>query len=64
MRSAIARRIVGHLTPTRPPGSDLSVPVPPRYDPAELHGIIPQDVRQPYDVREVIARIVDGSRTR
>jgi 3-methylcrotonyl-CoA carboxylase beta subunit len=57
----LARRIIGHLAPTRPPGSDLSVPVPPRYDPAELHGIIPQDVRQPYDVREVIARIVDGS---
>jgi 3-methylcrotonyl-CoA carboxylase beta subunit len=35
---------------------------PPRYDPAELYGVVPTDVRQPYDVREVVARIVDGSR--
>ena len=34
----------------------------PRYDPQELYGIIPADTRKPYDVREVIARIVDGSR--
>src|SRR3982750_3220973 len=34
---------------------------PPKYDPAELYGIIPEDVRAPYDVHEVIARIVDGS---
>ncbi|MEN0075962.1 MAG: carboxyl transferase domain-containing protein, partial [Paracraurococcus sp.] len=57
----LARRIVAHLAATRPGGTDLAAPVPPRHDPAELHGIIPQDVRQPYDVREVIARIVDGS---
>jgi 3-methylcrotonyl-CoA carboxylase beta subunit len=36
-------------------------PRPPRYDADELYGIIPDDVRTPYDVREVIARIVDGS---
>jgi 3-methylcrotonyl-CoA carboxylase beta subunit len=36
-------------------------PVPPRFDPEELYGIIPDDVRTPYDVHEVIARIVDGS---
>jgi 3-methylcrotonyl-CoA carboxylase beta subunit len=57
----LARRIVGRLNRRKPVGLDLAAPVPPRYDPAELHGIIPQDVRQPYDVREVIARIVDGS---
>ncbi len=34
---------------------------PPAYDPEELYGIVPTDVRAPYDVREVIARIVDGS---
>ena len=34
----------------------------PLYDPAELYGIIPQDTRKPYDVREIIARLVDGSR--
>lgn len=36
-------------------------PRPPRYDPQELYGIIPNDVRAPYDVHEVIARLVDGS---
>jgi len=54
----LARRIVSHL-PAQPAGA--ADPAPPRFDPAELHGIIPQDVRQPYDVREVIARIVDNS---
>ncbi|UVO54425.1 carboxyl transferase domain-containing protein [Sphingomonas sp. SUN039] len=39
----------------------LREPKPPRYDPEELYGIIPDDVRAPYDVREVIARIVDAS---
>jgi 3-methylcrotonyl-CoA carboxylase beta subunit len=39
----------------------LRQPVPPRYDPAELYGVVPADIRAPYDVREVIARIVDGS---
>ena len=34
---------------------------PPKYDPTELYGVIPQDVRAPYDVHEVIARLVDGS---
>jgi 3-methylcrotonyl-CoA carboxylase beta subunit len=57
----IARRIVGRLNGRKATTLDLAAPVPPRYDPAELHGIIPQDVRQPYDVRDVIARIVDGS---
>ncbi len=49
-------------------GSDgklVTVPIlpsrPPKYDPQELYGIIPEDVRAPYDVHEVIARIVDGS---
>jgi len=40
---------------------DLAEPVPPKFDAAELYGIVPNDVRAPYDVREVIARIVDGS---
>ncbi|WP_043339676.1 carboxyl transferase domain-containing protein [Belnapia moabensis] len=57
----LARRIVGRLNRWKSSSLGLSAPVPPRYDPAELHGIVPQDVRQPYDVREVIARIVDGS---
>jgi 3-methylcrotonyl-CoA carboxylase beta subunit len=43
-------------------GPDIAEgPRPPKYDAEELYGIIPDDVRAPYDVREVIARIVDGS---
>ncbi len=57
----LARRIIGNLNRVKPAALALRTPVPPRHDPAELHGIIPQDVRQPYEVREVIARIVDGS---
>jgi 3-methylcrotonyl-CoA carboxylase beta subunit len=41
---------------------DCLPPEDPLYDPAEIAGIIPADTRQPYDIREVIARIVDGSR--
>ena len=57
----IARRIVATLNTTKNPGVALQAPKPPRYDPAELYGIIPADRRRPYDVREVIARIVDDS---
>ncbi len=41
---------------------DMRDPEPPKYDAHELYGLVPQDVRAPYDVREVIARLVDGSR--
>ncbi|RDE06894.1 carboxyl transferase domain-containing protein [Sphingomonas aracearum] len=57
----IVRDIVSTLPPQRAPGVNLRTPVPPRYDAAELYGLIPQDVRAPYDVHEVIARLVDGS---
>ena len=57
----IARRIVGNLNASKPARPDLHTPVDPAYDPAELYGVVPQDLRQPYDVREVIARTVDGS---
>jgi 3-methylcrotonyl-CoA carboxylase beta subunit len=57
----IVRQIVGHLG-SRPAAALLpDAPRPPAYDPAELYGIIPPDVRAPYEVREVIARLVDGS---
>ncbi|CAA7619628.1 Acetyl-CoA carboxylase and carboxyltransferase component [Magnetospirillum sp. LM-5] len=59
---AIARRIVGTLNRSKPVGLDVVAPEEPRYDPKELYGIIPADPRKPYDVREVIARLVDGSR--
>ncbi len=57
----MARRIVADLNWERQGRLDLAEPCEPLYDPAELDGIIPVDPRQPYDVREVIARIVDGS---
>ena len=59
---SIARRVVGNLNWKKPLSLDLATPEDPLYDPAELMGIIPADPRKPYDVREVIARVVDGSR--
>ncbi len=57
----IARRIVGTFRSDKHPTSSPDAPRPPLLDPAELGGIVPADYREPYDVREVIARIVDGS---
>jgi len=59
---ALVRRIVGNLNIVKRPGVDIQAPEAPRYDPEEIYGIMPADTRKPYDVREVIARIVDGSR--
>jgi 3-methylcrotonyl-CoA carboxylase beta subunit len=56
----IVRDIVATLQPPSP-ATNRAEPRPPKYDPGELYGIVPQDVRAPYDVHEVIARIVDGS---
>jgi len=58
----IARRIVANLNRPKSIALDLGSAEEPLYDPAELYGILPTDTRKPYDVREVIARIVDGSR--
>jgi 3-methylcrotonyl-CoA carboxylase beta subunit len=58
---AITRRIVKNLNRKKEIGLDLRDPILPLHDPDELYGIVPTDLRQPYDVREVIARIVDGS---
>jgi 3-methylcrotonyl-CoA carboxylase beta subunit len=58
---AITRRIVANLNRQKAPGLALREPTEPAHDPGELHGVVPVDVRKPYDVREVIARIVDGS---
>jgi 3-methylcrotonyl-CoA carboxylase beta subunit len=57
----IARRIVGNLSRTTLRAPGLARPVPPRHDPVEVYGLVPADLREPYDVREVIARIVDDS---
>ena len=58
---AIVRRIVRNLNRKKPIGLDLRKPIPPLHAADEIYGIVPQDTRQPYDVREIIARIVDGS---
>jgi acetyl-CoA carboxylase carboxyltransferase component len=60
---AIVRRIVSHLGAAPPPLPwEQTSPEAPRYDPAELHGVVPPELRAALDVREVIARLVDGSR--
>jgi 3-methylcrotonyl-CoA carboxylase beta subunit len=58
----IARSIVAHLNRGKQVSLDVAAPEEPLYDSREIYGIIPADPRQPYDVREVIARLVDGSR--
>ena len=57
----IVRGIVSRLNTVKRVDIDVADPVPPRYDPDELYGIVPADRRVPYEVRDVIARIVDGS---
>ncbi|MCL6522618.1 MAG: methylcrotonoyl-CoA carboxylase [Firmicutes bacterium] len=59
---ALLRRIVADLGPAEPPAWEAAEAEPPAFDPEELYGIVPADPRQSYDVREVIARLVDGSR--
>jgi acetyl-CoA carboxylase carboxyltransferase component len=59
---AIGREIIRSLAWRKPePPWEPSDPAPPSADPGELYGVIPADARQSYDVREVIARLVDGS---
>ncbi|MXQ07786.1 methylcrotonoyl-CoA carboxylase [Alphaproteobacteria bacterium GH1-50] len=59
---ALAREAMRHLNRSTPAGVDWQSPEPPAYDPSELLGVVPADLRTPYDIREVIARLVDGSR--
>ncbi len=58
----VAREIVATLGPKPAPPWDVAPTEVPAHDPSELTGVVPVDVRTPYDVREVIARIVDASR--
>ncbi len=58
---AICRRIVAHLNRVKRPGVALREPAEPLYPVEELYGVVPADLRRPYDVREAIARLVDGS---
>jgi len=58
---SIARDVVAHLNRKKKMPLALAEPREPRHPPEELYGVIPADTRRPFDIREVIARIVDGS---
>jgi 3-methylcrotonyl-CoA carboxylase beta subunit len=59
---ALARRAVAGLNGRKPETVQWVAPEEPAYDPDEILGVVPADLRTPYDIREVIARVVDGSR--
>jgi len=58
----LARGIVETLGAVKTLPGDVAEPEPPAYDPSEIYGIVNADTRKPYEVREIIARLVDGSR--
>ena len=58
----LTRTIVSTLNTSKTLPADVAAPEDPAYDPSEIYGIVNADVRKAYDVREVIARLVDGSR--
>jgi len=58
----LTRQIVAHLNHQRHTPFTVAKPEDPKYDPKEIYGVIPADARKAFDVREVVARIVDGSR--
>ncbi len=57
----LARQIVSRLNWVKQGSLVLADPSPPAYDPKEIYGVVERDIRKPYDAREIIARIVDGS---
>lgn len=59
---ALARRAVASLNRGKPKTVEWATPEAPAFDPDEILGVVPADLRTPYDIREVIARVVDGSR--
>ncbi|MFC3571002.1 carboxyl transferase domain-containing protein [Paracoccus sp. TOH] len=59
---AMARRAIANLNRQQPATVQWQAPEPPAHDPEEILGVVPADLRTPYDIREVIARVVDGSR--
>ncbi len=59
---ALARRAVSHLNRAKPATVQWQSSEDPAYDPEEIFGVVPAGLRTPYDIREVIARVVDGSR--
>jgi len=58
---AIARNLIANLNRTKTPGIAVREPAQPLYDAADVYGVVPADAREAYDVREIIARVVDGS---
>jgi acetyl-CoA carboxylase carboxyltransferase component len=59
---AVVRSIVSNLNRVKRVDLDLAEPEDPAYPPEELYGVLPTDLKQPYDVHEVLARLLDGSR--
>ena len=59
---ALARRAIANLNRQKKPKIALQTPEEPALDPDEILGVVPGDLKTPYDIREVIARVVDGSR--
>jgi acetyl-CoA carboxylase carboxyltransferase component len=59
---SLCRTIVSTLNTAKRLPDDMTPAEDPKYDPAEIYGIVNADIRKPYDVREIIARLVDGSR--
>jgi 3-methylcrotonyl-CoA carboxylase beta subunit len=57
----VARRLVANLPLEPAAAGEIVAPAAPRYDPEEIYGIVSADARKPYDVRQVIARLTDGS---
>jgi 3-methylcrotonyl-CoA carboxylase beta subunit len=58
---ALARQAIATLNKEKVPPVEVREPRPPKYDAKEIYGVVPTDTRKPYDVREIIARIVDAS---
>ena len=58
----LARTIVGTLNTRKQGAPDVTAPEEPAYDPREIYGVVSADTRHPYEVREIVARLVDGSR--
>ncbi len=61
-RWPLRRRAIANLNRTKTPDIVMQTPEEPAYDPDEILGVVPGDLKTPYDIREVIARMVDGSR--
>ncbi|MGB7218213.1 MAG: carboxyl transferase domain-containing protein [Vicinamibacterales bacterium] len=59
---ALCRTVVSTLNIVKPAPADRITPEAPQYDPVDIYGIVNADIRKSYDVREIIARLVDGSR--